>query len=266
MSTIANSAPNGSKERSLPGVNSKVALSMIAIALLVLPGAMYFSSGDIVLLAVNDDLVEDGGNLFLKYFFIVVAVERAAAVFVEIFRTKTINWNLRISRIQGVLDKELDDISLQVLQQMYFREQRIVGKLMESGEMSTNLVLGETDVSDEKVKKQEYEAYLVSAKQSYDYLRAEHLAASNRYVAMIVFFGAIVLAVLGLSVFQDIFGNLQLTEVAVKTVNTAGQAITGWQKGLLRLSDILITGGLLGGGSAGLNQISIKLNEIMNRS
>jgi hypothetical protein len=266
MSADANTAANGSKERSLPGVNSKIALSMIAVALSALLGAMYFSTGDIVLLSVNDDLVEDGGNLFLKYFFIVVAVERAAAVFVELFRSKTINWNLRISRIQGILDKELDDVSLQVLQQMHFREERIIGKLKEKGEMSTDLVLGKTDTLNEMGKKQEYHAYLVSAKQSYDYLRAQHLAASNRYVAMIVFFGAIVLAVLGLSVFQDIFGNLQLAGAAVETMNTASQAITGWQKGLLRLSDILITGGLLGGGSAGLNQISIKLNEIMNRS
>ena len=266
MSAVTNVAPKGGKERTLLGIDSKIALSMIGVALLALLGAINFSAGDIVLLSVNENLAEEGGNYFLKYFFIVVAVERAASVFVEIFRTKTINWNLRISRIQDILDKELDDVSLQVLQQMHRREERIIGKLIEEGTMQTNLVLGEADGNDEKSKKQEYQAYLVSAKQSYDYLRAQHLAASNRYVAMIVFFGAILLAVLGLSVFQDIFGNLQLAETAVDAVDTASQVITGLQKGLLRLTDILVTGGLLGGGSAGLNQISIKLNEIMNRS
>ncbi len=38
-----------------------------------------------------------------------------------------------------------------------------------------------------------------------------------------------------------------------------------FQTGLLRFVDIVITGGLLGGGSAGLNVVGTKVTEFLNK-
>jgi hypothetical protein len=39
-----------------------------------------------------------------------------------------------------------------------------------------------------------------------------------------------------------------------------------WQIGLLRFADVMITGGLLGGGSAVLNSIANKVSEFLNKT
>ena len=65
---------------------------------------MLFTSNRFVLVSINEDLAELGADVFLKYLFIVVAVERWAAVFVEISRSQNeVDGSLRINRICEVL-------------------------------------------------------------------------------------------------------------------------------------------------------------------
>ena len=60
------------------------------------------------------------------------------------------------------------------------------------------------------------------------------------------------MAAFGLSLFRDLF----------QQVPAPGPV----QAGLLRLADIFVTGGLLGGGSAGLNAVATKVTGFLNRA
>lgn len=70
------------------------------------------------------------------------------------------------------------------------------------------------------------------------------------YVTRIVFFAGIVLASFGLSIFGDLLSMANLE--------------SQYQIGLLRISDILVTGDLLGGGSAGLNLVANKVSDYIS--
>jgi len=222
----------------------------IVTGLATLAGVALFLGGEISLLEVNDDLVGNGGDFFLKYFFLVVAIERAAAVFVEIFRKQSsINWTLRINRIAEVLN---EDIPEAVMKQVYARERRIVADLVKTGHLHAI-----DEVPTSNPTKGDYLGFLTSAKHGYEFLRAQYNAAGSRYVARIVFIVAVIFSAFGLSILQDILGSFTIV---------GENEIGGLQQGLLRFADTLITGGLLGGGSAGLNGVANKLNQLLNRT
>ena len=58
-------------------------------------------------------------------------------------------------------------------------------------------------------------------------------------------------AAMGLSLFHDLF--------------QSSESQSTMQHAVLRFADILVTGGLLGGGSAGLNAVATKVTEFVNR-
>lgn len=232
----------------------------IVTGAIVLLGSVLYSFKSFTVVSVNENLAELGADVFLKYLFIVVAVERAAAVFVGISRSQSkVDWSLRINRISEVLQK--DNPPAAVLKQVYTRENRLVKELVRSE------IIGKIDDVPANPTNEDYLGYLTSTKHAYEFQRARFNSVSNRYVARIVFFGGIFLAALGLSIFQDLLENMNLV-LAMKEQIDSGEMIKAgilWQTGLLRFADIVITGGLLGGGSAGLNAMATKLTEFLNK-
>ena len=94
---------------------------------------------------------------------------------------------------------------------------------------------------------EEYIGYLTAVKHAYEFQQARFQSVSRRYTSVGVFFAGIILAALGLSLFGSIFADVE--------------KIPGVQRLLLHYMDIVITGGLLGGGSTGINTIATKLTE-----
>lgn len=232
----------------------------ILTGLIILVSSILYSYNWFTVVGVNDDLAELGADVFLKYLFIVVAVERAAAVFVGMFRNQSqVDWSLRINRISEVLQR--DNSPTAVLKQVYTREHRLVKKLEEAK------IIGTIHNVSSNSPDEDYVGYLTSTKHAYEFQRARFDSVSNRYVARIVFFVGILLATLGLSVFQDLFQNINLVSAMDAQIQSGELTKAGlaWQTGLLRFADIVITGGLLGGGSAGLNAIANKVTEFLNK-
>lgn len=209
----------------------------------VLSAELYVRSG-YVLLDVNAGLSDVAVDVFGKYMVLVIAVERAAAVFVGMFRNQNkINWSLRIDRISQVLEQE--EAPTAVLKQVHAREQRLIRRLEDHGTIAP--IDGIPDVPTDD----DYRGYLTSAQHAYEFQQARFNSVSNRYVALSVFVAGITLAALGLSLFRDLF-----------SPTPAPGAI---QAGFLRLADIFTTGGLLGGGSTGLNAVVNKVSDYANR-
>ena len=215
---------------------------LVGVAGLV--SATLYARDPYLLLNVNAGLSDVAVDVFGKYLVLVVAVERAAAVFVGMFRNQNkVNWGLRIDRITEVLGQE--DAPAAVLKQVHAREGRLIGKLEAGG------VIARIDDLPESPEADDYRGYLTSAKHAYEFQRARFNSVSNRYIALVVFVVGITLAALGLSVFQDVF----------QQTPAPGPI----QAALLRLADIFVTGGLLGGGSAGLNAVVTKVTDHVNR-
>lgn len=213
-----------------------------AVAVIVLSGP--YALGIFSVLKVNPELSAIGADVFLKYLFIVVAVERASAVFVGMSRSQNrVDWSLRINRITEVLQK--DSPHPAILRQMYNREHRLIEELVREE------VIGEIVIS-ENATYEDLLGYLTSVKHAYEFQRARYNSVTNRYVSRIVFFAGIIMATLGLSLFDDLFITINLASIE--------------QSWSLRMADIMVTGGLLGGGSAGLNSISSKVTDYMNKS
>jgi hypothetical protein len=169
------------------------------LVFIVLPGSILFALGKFASLGVNENILEVGGDVFLKYVFLIVVVERAAAVFDEIFRNQNkVDWTLRINRINEVLNMESPPTA--ILEQVHTREKRLIDKLVENNELGKI-----TDVDPSNPKHNDYLGYLTSAKHAYEWQRARFDSVSIRHVARIVLFVGIVLAALGLSIFNDLF-------------------------------------------------------------
>ena len=234
---------------------------VILTSIFILLSSVLYSSNYFTVVSVNVKLAELGADVFLKYLFIIVAVERAAAVFVGISRSQNkVDWPLRINRISEILQK--DNPPTAVLKQVYTREKRVIKKLEAAD------IIGTIDDVPASATDDDYLGYLTSAKHAYEFQRARFNSVSNRYVARIVFFAGIILATLGLSIFQDLLQDMNLVLAMEKQILDDEIIMAGleWQTGLLRFADIVITGGLLGGGSAGLNVISTKITESINKS
>jgi hypothetical protein len=215
----------------------------IVIFITSLISAFYWGYKDIHFLVVNPELSDKGSDIFLKYLFIVVAVERAAAVFVSNYRNRKVaDWTLRISRIKETLSDESQHLN--VLKMVFEREIQVAQKVLDK--QMVDLLIPPEDSADE------YRAALLCIKHSYEFSLARHQSTCNRDVTFFVFISGIVLASLGLSILSDVM--LNLTE------------ISGIHGHLIRIADVLITGGLLGGGSAGLNFASTRFAELMKKN
>ena len=227
----------------------------------VIASSILYSADHFTLLGVNERLSEIGGDVFLKYLFIVVAAERAAAVFVGMFRSQNrVDWALRINRIGEVL--HMDNPPATVLKQVHAREHRLIRQLTEKG------IIGRIEDVPASPDNEDYIGYLTSAKHAYEFQKARFDSVSNRYVSRSVFFIGILLAALGLSLFQDLLKDIDLVSMMEDQISAGALSQSGLalQTGLLRFADIIVTGGLLGGGSAGLNAIATRVTEFLNKS
>ena len=206
--------------------------------------ALLYASDAYLLLDANPGLSEIVVDMLGKYLALVVAVERATNVFIGMARNqRKAHWAVRIKRISEVLGQE--NAPTAVLRQAFRRERQVVKELEERS------IIAKIDEVPEEAKKDDYRGYLSSAKQAYEFQRAQFHSVSNRYVALAVLVVGIILAALGLSLFGDVFQQTP-TPSAV-------------QAGFLRLADIFITGGLLGGGSAGLNAVITKVSDYTDK-
>lgn len=219
------------------------AWGIFAVAAGVVSAGLYARNG-YLLMDVNAGLSDIAVDVFGKYLLLVVAVERAATVFVGMFRNRNkVDWSLRIDRISEVLHQE--DAPTAVLKQVHARERRLIKKLEALG-----IIASIDDVPGSPVD-DDYRGYLTSAKHAYEFQRARFNSVSSRYIALVVFVVGIILATLGLSLFRDLFQQTPAPGAVQAT--------------FLRLADIFITGGLLGGGSAGLNAVVTKVTDYANR-
>ena len=218
----------------------------VGVLLTVISAAIYGFKLTYPLLGVKDNLLNIGPDVFIKYLVLITAVERAAAVFVNFFRNQNkVDWSLRIDRINEVLQKT--NPSIAVLKAVYAREHSLIEDLKAKGVIERPIdAVAATQNADE------YLGYLTSAKHVYEFQRGRFNSLNTRYVANIVLLASIGMAALGLSLFNDVFQTPQFVRAP--------------QRMLLRLADILVTGGLLGGGSAGLNAVATKLTEVLNSS
>ena len=196
-------------------------------------------------LTIRSDLDQVISDIFFQYASLALAIERAAAVFVAMTRDRLrVDWVLRIDRIEQVLDQ--DQPRMRVLKQLYDREQNRIGKLTATGRMTQINPVQDT-LENEEDRIEEYMGYLTAVKHAYEFQQARFQSVSRRYTSVGVFLAGIALAALGLSLFGSIFENVE--------------QLSGMQGTIVHYMDIVITGGLLGGGSTGINTIATKLTE-----
>ena len=206
-------------------------------------GTYQYAINAYILLDANQEASTVAVDVLGKYLAIVVAMERLANVFVSMFRDQgRIDWSRRISSINKVLEQQ--NATIEKLKNAFERERQQIKRLTER-----SIIVSIDDVP-AKPAKDDYRGYLWAAKHAYEYERAEFNSVSNRYVALAVFVAGIILAALGPSLFREMFQQTQ--------------ALSAGQAGLLRVVDIFITGGLLGGGSASLNAVFTKVSDHMN--
>lgn len=195
---------------------------------------------DFKVLTVRSNLNDIIYDVFIQYAGLAVAIERAAAVFVAMTRSKNqVEWEQRIRRVTRTLDQK--NPRMRVLQQLHDREQDRIQTLTRKG-----LMAAIAPVEDE-TSQDDYIGYLTAVKYSYEFQLARFRSIGRRYTSVGVLLAGIVLAGLGLSLFDSVFANVQ--------------KVSGWQYSALRFVDIVITGGLLGGGSAGLSTMTEKIAE-----
>ena len=188
---------------------------------------------------INHNASEIWIDLLAQYSLLVVAIERAASVIVNLIFTPEARWSLRINRISEIV--RLEHPQMAVLKQVYNRESALVKKLVEAGDLQQDIA----EVPDTESREEAYIGYLTSAKHAYEFRRARFNEITNRRVTVTVFMGSLAMAALGVSIFESLF--------------------TEPPSGLLRCLDIVVTGGFLGGGSASLNNLVTKGSEAASK-
>lgn len=190
-------------------------------------------------IGINENAAEIWLDLLAQYSLLVVAIERAASVIVNLIFTPEARWSFRINRISEVI--RLENPPLEVLKQVYKREAVLVKQLFDAKDLQHEI----TEVADAESSKEVYIGYLMSAKHAYEFRRARFNEITNRRVTVTVFMGSLAMAALGVSIFESLF--------------------TKPPSGILRVLDIVVTGGFLGGGSASLNNLFAKGAEAASK-
>lgn len=197
------------------------------------------------ILTIRSDLNQVMPDIFFQYASLALAIERAAAVFVAMTRDRIrVDWALRIDRLEQVLGQ--DQPRMRVLKQLHDREQNRINKLTAAGRM-TRIRPVQDKLENKEECTEEYMGYLTAVKHAYEFQQARFQSVSRRYTSVGVFLAGIALAALGLSLFGSIFENFE--------------QLSGMQGRIVHYMDVVITGGLLGGGSTGINTIATMLTE-----
>ncbi len=235
-------------------------ISIVAL-LLAVGGSILYSYYDWTNFSFKPDLIENWSSIFMKYFFIIVAMERAAAVWTGIERNEAKRtWDRRVKRVREVLEIKFADVSIAELKQTYHREKIIIDEITHN---SKSFIGVDDPYLDDDKKKITYKnkpedekhaliGYLRAVKHSYEFRRTKFEERTYKMITRIVFVGGVVFAAIGLSILGDI---LDIEPVENQT-----------QIFFYRLGDIVITGGLLGGGSKSFSVFINTLDRIFNRA
>ena len=244
----------------------KLYIVFLVVVAICLIGAFLSSKGGWRLIQVNDLLAENWNDIFLKYFFIIIAVERAAAVFVGVSRNQNKRkWEKRIKRVREVLDMDKSSLSVPELYTVYQREAKIITSFEEQKKNGDFLGIAEPTLTTQTGKKtlantqeniNELKAYLQATKNVYEFKAAVYEENTSAQLTRFVFLGGIVISAVGLSIFNDIF------DATALETNKEGFLS---QYFFYRLNDIVVTGGLLGGGSKSFNVFVETLNKTFER-
>ncbi len=235
--------------------------TFLFIFIISIVGAILFANESWGLLSFKLDLADNWSDIFTKYLFIIIAIERAAAVYIGLDRTKAKRaWDRRIKRVRELLERKRVEISLADLVQFHDREKHIMDEFKgQKGFLGVNPPGDGKNTSgkyDKELHKEEYLAYLTVTKSVYEFKRTKYEEITHQMTTRLVFVGGMIIAVIGLSIFNDIFDASSLEDQA-----------NGywWQMAAYRLADIVVTGGLLGGGSKSFNIFLETLNQQFNR-
>jgi len=194
----------------------KNSIILIVALITVVIGALI--SFDWELFQIDPDLFSNGTSIFLKYGIIIIAVERAAQVYLGVryeptkrsIKTEISNIDDRIYHYNSDIEKVGDDTN---------HLQNLVGKRESLNTEKANINIRLSD----------------------------HRNKVQKVALRVVFFAGIILAICGLSILSD----MVYTPDSWVDCN-AGKCRL--QIYLFRAIDILITGGLIGGGSKSFHQ------------
>lgn len=247
-------------------VNANLILAFISVLIIIALfwSAQLFANEKWILLSFNADLASNWQNIFTKYFFIIISIERAASVWVGITRNQNKKaWEKRVIRIRQVLERgENDPITLSELERVFQRERKIISDIERNdGEK----FLGNPDptiddhgnilqFTDQK-KAEVLSAYLHVTKQIYEFKLAKFEEQTSRSTTRLVFFGGLIVAIIGVSIVSDI---INVADLKNSDTNSA-------QLFFYRVVDTVITGGLIGGGSKGFSLFINTLHNVFER-
>ncbi len=250
-----------SYEELIPESNDKPWKLWGLAALISVAGGILFSRGLFGVIGVNPDLTELGSDIFLKYLLIVVALERSAAVYLGIYRDSDKKRIVkRIERVQKALagrEKQLPDGSTEIelninfLKETYRKETRILKNLPDQTTIKPKELAVDDDGYPTTTETSKLVSYLEMVLQIYSFKLSDYENSTKRKATRIVFVAGIFIAFVGLSIFDDLL--------------TLPKTIEGTQRGFYRLADILVTGGLLGGGSKSFAQLLAASDSLLEQ-
>ena len=228
----------------LMGLTSRFGLPTLGGTVAIILAVVYFAAGsETASVAVRDDVDVRVVDLLAGYLILLIVLERAIGGMVSLFfRRSLVDWQLRLSRIAEVLEKER--VSEGVLRQVCMREYERVDELQEA-----NFAKGIERVKSEGGR-DEYRAYLILIKHCYEFLQARVQSKVSTIVAWIVATAGFVLAISGMRILGE------LTDYAGDGNSPS------W---VLTVADVLLTGAFLGGGSAAISNLLAQFQRMLER-
>ncbi|MCT4648494.1 MAG: hypothetical protein N4A74_26135 [Carboxylicivirga sp.] len=171
------------------------------------------------LFQVDPNLFENGASIFFKYLVIVIAVERAAQVYIGIRHEENKkNIETRIRNIE--------------------KQSKPLKSLIEEGKLT----------DDDRLNDIQDKLYILEQDEADRNIELTDHKNKVRAIALkVVFIAGIVLAIGGLSILSDIF-------YTPDSWSDCSEGACKIQMYIYRVMDILITGGLIGGGSKSFHQ------------
>ena len=232
MPTYTNPDPTEPKKNLVIGL-------IVAAAVI---GGFFYCTECIDTLKLRKDIFTTVPDFLTKYLLVVIAVERSASIYVNIFRKREENkWLKRIARVSRAVEGE--NVTDTYIRQLYKKENVILDDLdPKTTILPKHLAEAEDKEVKSSVKIEEVKGYLDSVLRIYQFKLSDYQSDTKRKASYLVFGGGIVLAFFGISILGDLVYLPNMDECM--RLQCIG----------IRLFDILVTGGLLGGGSASFNK------------
>ena len=242
-------------------MNKKLIRILVISIIVAIAGAWLFAGQSWGVFSFKKDLASNWNDIFTKFIFIIVALERASSVWTGLYRNKMKRtWDRRVKRVRELIDTPKKDLSLADFKMSYNREKLIIDGLKDQEGF-----LGIDKPGDGKDKNGKYNielekddllAYIRMTKQVYEFQRTIHEEITYEITTRIVFCGGVALSMIGLSLFNDIID-----------IESLKGNLTGHFSQMFgyRFADIVVTGGLLGGGSKGLSVLMNTMNQFFNK-